>query len=744
MPPPSPYVSVRFKDGQEPAGLAFAQQRYGATLTRRNNDLNIVTLKAPKGVTSAFLAQQLSHNPRVLWAEPAQWRRLFDVPAAPLIPDDPFYADHQEWYYDVMNVQDAWELETGKPSAIIAVLDSGVSCDHPDLADAIWVNAGEIPGNGIDDDDNGYVDDVNGFDFVGAGIGSDAETETNTPGDSDPCIRVGNPSMGNGLDDDRDGFADSGVTHGTYVAGIVAGKGNNAIGVAGACWGCKIMPVRMATPEKWLVSADSADAIVYAAKAGAKVINLSFGGPNVSEAERNAISLAVHTYGVLVVAASGNDYQTPISYPARLPEVMAVGSAARTNTKARARFSNWGTGTASNPAVDVVAPGIDLATTGMLSVADQNAGHGNAGEATYRNASGTSFSAPLVSGIAGLLLSRYPGITAQQVRDVLNRTAVPLPDDPADNPNAGPNWAGSGMVNALAAFRAAAVLPIPTQTPTPSATPSATPSVGPTASPTASVSPTVSASATVSPTVSATVTPSGTPSDTITPTPLPANSTPVPINPPSGTALTSMGTTLEWNLPIDATQYQIQVVPFNNDGPAINLIRNVESSYVIQPPVFGVGPYVMLPSITYMWRVRSTTATVSVNESSAGWGPWSPTFTFRTRLAGSAGMVPVTPPENGIVNSLMPVLQWSNTDPNIFYYEVQISKDPTFGEDGAIAMVYWELRHGGATLPQNSYAVPVEFPLEQDVKYFWRIRPRIQGDGTPVPWSRSFNFTTRQ
>jgi subtilisin family serine protease len=589
---------------------------------------------------------------------------------------------------------------------VIAVIDSGVMCTHSDLAVNMWVNTKEVPGNGIDDDGNGFVDDINGYDFVGAEIGTFAAP--NHPGDSNPCVSAGDTSIGNGLDDDGNGSADDGVTHGTFVAGIAAAAGNNGAGVAGACGTCKIMAVRVANPEGWLRSSDTADAISYATRNGAKVINLSLGGNTASQAEISAIDLAVSS-GVIVIAASGNDNKTPISYPARLSNVISVGASAHTNTKGRASFSNWGQGTPPNPSVTVVAPGVDIASTAIRSVADQNAGAGTAGTQGYLRGSGTSFSTPLVSGIVGLMLSVNPALTPAQVRSILTSTAEPLPDDPADTPNAGSTWAGAGMVNAFGAVSAASG-GAPTPTPVPG-TPTPTPVPG---------------------------------TPTPTPTPLPLGSIPQPVAPPPGTLLSDLGTTVHWNLAVGTTQYQIQVIPANNDGPAINLIRDVDRSYVVVPPVFGTGPYVMLPGMTYTWRIRTTTATTSIDENSGLWGGWSAGSTFRTRSSGSSTVSAVAPSQGVTVASLMPTLQWTNSDPGVFYYEVQLSKDDTFNTNPATAtaMVYWVLLHGALTAPANAYAVPASFPLESRTQYFWRVRPRIQGDGTPAAWSSTFRFIT--
>ncbi|MDP3770895.1 MAG: S8 family serine peptidase, partial [bacterium] len=197
--------------------------------------------------------------------------------AAALTPSDPFYA-HQ-WYLEKIGAPAAWDIAMGNPSAVVAVLDVGVDLDHPDLREAIWINPNEIAGNGVDDDHNGYVDDVHGWDFVS--------------GDNDPT-----PSFDIMSADPRD------LHHGTLVAGIIAARGNNGEGIAGIDWLAKIMPLRV------LHSDGSGDvdtvlpALRYAMAEGASVINLSFVGDERSTDFDQLIAEA-ETAGVLVVAAGG-------------------------------------------------------------------------------------------------------------------------------------------------------------------------------------------------------------------------------------------------------------------------------------------------------------------------------------------------------------------------------------------------------------------------------------------------------
>ena len=205
-------------------------------------------------------------------------------------------------------------------------------------------------------------------------------------------------------------------------------------------------------------------------------------------------------------------------------------------------------------------------------------------------------------------------------------------------------------------------------------------------------------------------------------------------SPPNNTVLGNFNPTLTWHLPEGSTQYHLKVTPANDDGPGVNVIGNATTSFTIPPPPQWYG---LLPDIGYTWMMRATTVQAPLDENDSGWGEWSPSFRFRTPVVTSSSIERVSPSNGATVNSLTPTVQWSNSNSNIFYYEVQISKDPAFGPN---AFLYWELRHGGVTSPPNSYTVPSEFPLESNTRYVWRVRPRVQGDGTPVEWSASSEF----
>ncbi len=327
------------------------------------------------------------------------------------MPNDPMYGAYQRWYYELIEAPEAWDLGPGPQPALVAVLDTGVDIDHPDLAGKIWTNQAETPGNAVDDDGDGCVDDVHGCNFV-------------EPGTADLAC-IGRPPGPSSDVTDHDG-------HGTFVAGIIAASTNNAEGVAGTADGIILMPVKVLSCTGGGRPADVAAGILYAAENGAQVINMSFGGHLESDLVRDAIRTAHDDYGMVLVAATGNNGMQQVSFPATLDEVIAVGATGHDKPDERASFSSWG------PEVDVVAPGVDITSTVPSSLCGRN--WRCISSLPYSKASGTSFAAPLVSGLAGLLLSRNPGLGNEDVRAIIKATAQPLTDESLRK------WAGAGRI----------------------------------------------------------------------------------------------------------------------------------------------------------------------------------------------------------------------------------------------------------------------------------------------------------
>jgi len=303
-----------------------------------------------------------------------------------------------QWYIDDGSFADirlpfAWDLEKGNSSVTIAIIDTGVDTGHPDLASKIWHNPGEIPGNGIDDDGNGLIDDTVGWDF---GMGD------NNPNPE----RMVDP--GSGIDV---GF------HGTFCAGIAAAATNNDDGMAGASWNCSIMPLKASSPDSGLYVSAVAGAMAYATDKHASVISMSFGGPGdpgLPDFFQSLVDMATNA-GTLCVAAAGNDGDSVMVYPAACRNVLSVG--ATDENGARASFSNYG------PWVDVSAPGSTMFSAICRNYAFTALDEvyyivlfGWDGQDPYMYGDGTSFACPLTAGVAALVRSHYPGLNPQMVK----------------------------------------------------------------------------------------------------------------------------------------------------------------------------------------------------------------------------------------------------------------------------------------------------------------------------------------
>ncbi len=324
------------------------------------------------------------------------------------LPDD-LYLIYQ-WYVDDggfadIHLPQAWDIARGDTSVVIAIIDTGVDTSHPDLASRIWRNWGETAGNGIDDDGNGLIDDVEGWDF---GMG-----------DNNPKPEYTIDASGIDV-----GF------HGTFCAGIAAAATNNGDGIAGAGWNCRIMPLKVSAPDSGLTSTAIAGAFAYAADKGASVISMSFGGPGdpgVPEFFQALVDMATHS-GTVCVAAAGNDGLSDPVYPAACDHVLAVGATDFDN--ARASFSNWG------PWVDVAAPGSSMWSTICQNYTFTDLDQlfyivlfGWDGLNPYMYGDGTSFACPLTAGVCGLVRARYPYLTPQLVIQHVIATGDAVPYD---------------------------------------------------------------------------------------------------------------------------------------------------------------------------------------------------------------------------------------------------------------------------------------------------------------------------
>ena len=235
---------------------------------------NIYKMKVPEETDIEQAIEDFEKDPNVDYAEPNYLVYTMDT-----YPDDPYYTGGNQWYIDEVNAPAAWDSTTCDSTQIIGIIDTGVDWTHPDLDSKIWTNYSEIPANGIDDDGNGYIDDVRGWDYV---------NDDNDPNDDN--------------------------SHGTHVAGIAAAETDNGVGIAGISWNAKIMPVKMLQSSGAGSSSDLASAIDYAANNGAEVINMSLGSYGESMTVKTALENA-YAYAVLVAAAGNNGYKVDPPYP---------------------------------------------------------------------------------------------------------------------------------------------------------------------------------------------------------------------------------------------------------------------------------------------------------------------------------------------------------------------------------------------------------------------------------------------
>ncbi|MCX6153368.1 MAG: S8 family serine peptidase [Candidatus Kapabacteria bacterium] len=324
------------------------------------------------------MAKELMQNPEIEYACPVYVRKMHDF-----TPNDPKYSPAAQYALKVMQCAKAWDVTSGDKSVVVAIIDGGTFTDHQDLKAAIWTNPGEIPNNGIDDDKNGKIDDVNGWDFVGNVSGNEVSAGTYKE-DNDP-----KPTTAS-------------LEHGTHTAGCACAVTNNSIGIASPGFSCSILPVKCASEQLISSIFRGYEGILYAAKLKADIINCSWGGAGSSPAEQDLIHQVVAMGSVIVVSA-GNDSDEIDSYntfPACYDGVLCVG--ASTSSDKVASFSNWGY------KCDVYAPG-----QGILSTLPNN---------NYGNMDGTSMSSPVAAGVAALVKCVHKTWTPKQIIHQLRST----------------------------------------------------------------------------------------------------------------------------------------------------------------------------------------------------------------------------------------------------------------------------------------------------------------------------------
>jgi subtilisin family serine protease len=387
-------VLVRFKPEATAADIGSINGRIGCQVIREIKFIEVYHLRITSRLSVEDAVERYNRQPTVDFAEPNYRIGLlqrFPNNAERWPDDDTFDPAEPEygWQWSLDNwgqtggtvdadidAPQMWRMITSAdPDVIVAILDTGIDLDHPDLGANIWTNPDEIPGNGVDDDDNNYIDDVQGYDFVN--------------GDNDP--------------DDDD-------SHGTHVAGIIGAVGDNGMGIAGIAWNVQLMPIKVIEPN---VASDHAAnvclGIDYAMHENAKIMNMSFRLFEYSQAVDLAIDRA-NDQGILVVAAAGNfasDNDADPLYPASYddPNIIAV---AASNHNDDLWF--WGPGSGSNwgaTSVDLAAPGEDIYSTVRVE------------DGSYASYTGTSMAAPHVSGVAALCWSLEPWLDHLQLKDLL-------------------------------------------------------------------------------------------------------------------------------------------------------------------------------------------------------------------------------------------------------------------------------------------------------------------------------------
>jgi subtilisin family serine protease len=393
------FNAIGWQQVKLPEGMTLAEgiQAYKALGTVLAVEPNLAMSSVPSPVTPSS-----SHAPTeevdVLSEEDAVGtgyaaRRLHSPVSGlqPIFPNDSRF--NAQWYLNKIGATNAWAVTTGTSSVVVAVFDSGINYHHEDLAANMWRNPGEIPGNGIDDDGNGFVDDVHGIDTASDGFGND----------SDPM---------------DEGYVESETFrnyHGTACAGIIGAVGNNGRGVAGLNWSIQLMAIRMGTttPNGLIHIADTIAAFDYVVMMKRRGVNIrvtshsysTLPSSTYSQALKDAID-AGGDQGILNVFATGNDgldLDAVPEYPVRYDSPSIVAVAASDRSDRLAWFSNHG-----RTGADLAAPGVEIVTT-----------FGPDTDSYISNSSGTSYACPLVAGAAALLLAAKPLLTLDELKAAL-------------------------------------------------------------------------------------------------------------------------------------------------------------------------------------------------------------------------------------------------------------------------------------------------------------------------------------
>ncbi|QQS30856.1 MAG: S8 family serine peptidase [Sphingobacteriales bacterium] len=395
---------VDFKSGQNPQTTRWAAllEPFGITAIQkafpRLPEMELYyRIKFDKSELTAELISRLERFPYVEFAEKVPQHKTF------LTPND---IHPNQYNVLITQAEQAWDITTGNSNIVIGMVDDAVRLDHEDLAANIWTNPGEIAGNGIDDDGNGYIDDINGWDAA------DNDNNPNPPASAD----------------------NFNFSHGTHCAGIAAAVTDNGTGIASVSFNVSLMAVKIADDATDQLTG-AIEGVEYAIASGADVISMSWGGGAPSATEQ-AVFTTAHNQGIVLIAAAGNDNTSELMYPASYQYVISVG--ASDDNDLRADFSNFG------DSIDVMAPGVQIWSTVATSTS------------AYEFYDGTSMACPYVAGLAALMLSFDPTATPDRIEQCLEETA-----DNIDGLNPGfEGQLGAGRVNAFLAVQCTPSEPI--------------------------------------------------------------------------------------------------------------------------------------------------------------------------------------------------------------------------------------------------------------------------------------------
>lgn len=376
----SQYI-VKYKEATSlrPSGQPLREYHVSAMkLTPISGDLYSLQIKGSAEEKSKILAQ-LAAESEVDYVEPDY--PIDPIPQTPtaIMPDDPYFS--KQWFHSTLNSLAAWSVDEGSDEVIAAVVDTGVDYTHPDLADNMWINKDEIPNNGKDDDGNGYIDDVYGWNF--AANNNDPRSSSKSP-------------------------------HGSHVAGLIGARGNNHVGVVGVAPKVKLMALKFMDDSGAGVTSNAVRAIDYAIHKKVFLINNSWGSNRFSRTLSDAIGRAAKA-GILFFAAAGNgnkgigyNIDTTPWYPASYTQWNVFSVAATTIGDRLTDFSNF-----SKNKVDVAAPGYAIYST--------------VSGASYQMMSGTSMATPIVAGLAVLVKAANPDLDPAQILNIIRESSDKLP-----------------------------------------------------------------------------------------------------------------------------------------------------------------------------------------------------------------------------------------------------------------------------------------------------------------------------